>query len=769
MADAAEDQGLGAAPSDPITKQGWMHKKGGHRRNWSKRWFVMKGAFLYYYTTDEDFQKGVPHKGVIPLKDVVTQIFFHRKRNFCFEVVHEERRTFYLQANTEEEKYEWIETISAASLGPVNAPITVAMYYETLELPETASLIQIKKAYRKLALKNHPDRGGDLDAFKAVTEAYEVLCSVKETQVAEAEDYIEVNVTLDRGTRGLGISLEDSGAPPLNRVIVTGLIEGKPAALSGEIKEQDTLIGVDGHGVRGIPFDDVLKFLKGTGSPTIDLSFLRKKDGVADDFDIHGAGKRKSMSEAHPPGSAAGLAHVPTDDSMGLVPSGPSPIGVEKRSKRKSWIARAEDAARTMPSPSSFVMPSMAEDETYDGSTAEQAPANPSTPAPAPQVPASSDASPAMQAAMASMPSADGGADTSAVEAVRRQLDEAERRHQAEILALKAQLAAAEERAGMTPSQSARAAQAADLEGAARGTGRSRSGPAGAGGKRPTRRAPKLPPTASSRVSPSRGGASGPHSLPREIEAQFTAEELHKLKLTFQQFDRDNNGHITVDELAIMMQELQIAVDVGGNGDTLRQLVLEHDQDGNDAIEFTEFAALMLKMREGTANSPVTRAIGKAMGRVPTYSSSAHVMKDAQRQGGMGGVGASTHMSFAAGLRGSSPSPTANSRGRSGSGGGGTRSAAVNKFRGAARTVATTAAVSSNFVDRIERLKQAREAKANGGARLGPPRMAKKTGAVGGLQEDARLKLQRRLQYRPTRNNLEEEKIYQQRESGRAH
>ena len=48
MADE-EDMGLGAAPSDPITKQGWMHKKGGHRRNWSRRWFVMKGAFLYYF------------------------------------------------------------------------------------------------------------------------------------------------------------------------------------------------------------------------------------------------------------------------------------------------------------------------------------------------------------------------------------------------------------------------------------------------------------------------------------------------------------------------------------------------------------------------------------------------------------------------------------------------------------------------------------------------------------------------------------------------
>ena len=142
MADE-EDQGLGAAPSDPITKQGWMQKKGGHRRNWNKRWFVMKGAFLYYYTDENCFITGVRHKGVIPLKDVLCQIFFHRKRNFCFEVQHDERRTFYLQADTEEDKYDWIEAISAASMGPVNAPITVSQYYEILQLPESPRTTRI--------------------------------------------------------------------------------------------------------------------------------------------------------------------------------------------------------------------------------------------------------------------------------------------------------------------------------------------------------------------------------------------------------------------------------------------------------------------------------------------------------------------------------------------------------------------------------------------------------------------------------------------------
>ena len=48
-------------------------------------------------------------------------------------------------------------------------------YYKTLGVPRDADADTIKKAFRKLARKHHPDAGGDEAKFKEINEAYEVL------------------------------------------------------------------------------------------------------------------------------------------------------------------------------------------------------------------------------------------------------------------------------------------------------------------------------------------------------------------------------------------------------------------------------------------------------------------------------------------------------------------------------------------------------------------------------------------------------------------
>ncbi|MHA2095981.1 MAG: DnaJ domain-containing protein, partial [Candidatus Hodarchaeales archaeon] len=63
-------------------------------------------------------------------------------------------------------------------------------YYKSLNVSKSASKSEIKKAYRKLALKYHPDRAVDSgiepkkaeEKFKEISEAYSVLSDEKKRQ-----------------------------------------------------------------------------------------------------------------------------------------------------------------------------------------------------------------------------------------------------------------------------------------------------------------------------------------------------------------------------------------------------------------------------------------------------------------------------------------------------------------------------------------------------------------------------------------------------------
>ena len=53
-------------------------------------------------------------------------------------------------------------------------------FYKILGLADFASVEEIKKAYRSLALQHHPDRGGSVEKMQQLNEAYDYLIKNKE-------------------------------------------------------------------------------------------------------------------------------------------------------------------------------------------------------------------------------------------------------------------------------------------------------------------------------------------------------------------------------------------------------------------------------------------------------------------------------------------------------------------------------------------------------------------------------------------------------------
>ncbi|XP_020679417.1 dnaJ protein ERDJ3B-like [Dendrobium catenatum] len=101
----------------------------------------------------------------------------------------------------------------AVVLSLVFASFGAKSYYEVLQVPKGASDEQIKRAYRKLALKYHPDKNqGNEEAnkrFAEINNAYEVLTDSEKRGIYDRYGEEGLRQHAAGGGRGPGMNIQD--------------------------------------------------------------------------------------------------------------------------------------------------------------------------------------------------------------------------------------------------------------------------------------------------------------------------------------------------------------------------------------------------------------------------------------------------------------------------------------------------------------------------------------------------------------------------------
>ena len=130
-------------------------------------------------------------------------------------------------------------------------------YYETLSVPRNASVEEIRKSYRKLARKYHPDLNpGDKSSeerFKNVQEAYDVLSDPKKRQM-----YDQVGFYSENGFPGPGAEAPPGG-PDFGGFDFSQGFEEVFSDIFGDFFGTGRVGDRDGHGVHRVVIPGVVE------------------------------------------------------------------------------------------------------------------------------------------------------------------------------------------------------------------------------------------------------------------------------------------------------------------------------------------------------------------------------------------------------------------------------------------------------------------------------------------------------------------------------
>jgi hypothetical protein len=92
---------------------------------------------------------------------------------------------------------------------------------KVLGIPASASLAEIREAYRQKAKRYHPDAGGEEWAFRIIVQAYEMLSQARVLRATQMEQAAErpapapaPRPKVDRGSESVHAGIHDKNVPP---------------------------------------------------------------------------------------------------------------------------------------------------------------------------------------------------------------------------------------------------------------------------------------------------------------------------------------------------------------------------------------------------------------------------------------------------------------------------------------------------------------------------------------------------------------------------
>jgi|EP00945_MAST-04E_sp_MAST-4E-sp1_P003426 serine/threonine-protein phosphatase 2A regulatory subunit B' len=93
---------------------GYLYKQGGERKNWKKRWFILRGNCLSYFNSSED---ETPIKSFELNGYDIHEVPYEKfKKKMCFELFHTSERTYYMYAEHVDEHEKWLSQLAVATM-----------------------------------------------------------------------------------------------------------------------------------------------------------------------------------------------------------------------------------------------------------------------------------------------------------------------------------------------------------------------------------------------------------------------------------------------------------------------------------------------------------------------------------------------------------------------------------------------------------------------------------------------------------------------------